>query len=78
MMVYPRSLRGDISVILNPMVRDGLIAGFRTNLYEGKPPEEVVITVTAPGPDDLDGIWHQVKRALDRLPVDVVVRVDVP
>jgi hypothetical protein len=77
-MVYPRSLRGDISVILNPMVRDGLIAGFRTNLYDRKPPEEVMVTVTAPEPDDLDGIWHQVKQALDLLPFDVVIRVDLP
>ena len=77
-MVFPKTLRGDIAQILNPMVRNGLITGFRTNLYDQEPVDEVVVTVTALAADATDGTWHRVKQALDALPVDVVVRVDLP
>ena len=77
-MVFPKRLRGDIAQILNPMVRNGLITGFRTNLYDQEPGDEVVVTVTAPETDAIDGTWHRVRQALDALPVDVVIRVDLP
>ena len=77
-MPYRAKLHGSINAILNPMVRDGAITSFRTNLYDEKPSDEVVITVTAPVADDLDGTRHRVKQALDVLPVDVVIHVDLP
>lgn len=73
----PRTLRGDIAEILNPLVRDGLIAGFRTNLYERQQQDEVVVMVTALEADDLDGAWHRVRQALDALSGDIVIHVDL-
>ncbi len=77
-MPYGRKLHGDINALLNPMVRDGLITGFRTNLQDRAPDDEIVVSVTAPKADEIDGTWDRVKQALDRLPVDVVIRVDLP
>ncbi len=77
-MAARRKLRGDINAILNPMVRDGLITGFRTNLQDRAPDDEIVVSVTAPRADEIDGTWDQVKEALEPLPVDVVIRVDLP
>ena len=73
-----RRLHGDINTILNPMVRDGLITGFRTNLQDRGADDEIVVTVTAPKADEIDGTWDRIRQALDRLPVDVVIRVDLP
>ncbi len=72
------SLRGDINAILNPMVRDGLITGFRTNLHGKGPDDELVVSVTAPKAEEIDGTWDRVRQALETLPVDVVIRVDLP
>ncbi len=77
-MPYGRKLHGDINALLNPMVRDGLITGFRTNLQDRAPDDEIVVSVTAPRADEIDGTWDRVKEALEPLPVDVVIRVDMP
>ena len=77
-MPLPKSLRGKIAEILNHLIQDGLITDFRTNIPGEQLPNEVVVTVTAPEADDLDGTWHRVKQALEHLPVDVMVRVDLP
>jgi hypothetical protein len=71
-------LHGDIDAILTPLVRDGVITGFWANLPTRTLEGEAVITVTAPRADEIDGIWDKVRQALDMLPVDVVVRVDLP
>ncbi len=73
-----RKLHGDINAILNPLVREGLITGFRTNLQDREPEDELVVSVTAPKADEIDGTWDRIKQALETLPVDVVIRVDLP
>ncbi len=77
-MAARRKLHGDINALLNPMVRDGLITGFRTNLQDREPEDELVVSVTAPKADEIDGTWDRVRQALETLPVDVVIRVDLP
>ncbi len=77
-MAARRKLHGDINALLNPMVREGLITDFRTNLQDREPEDELVVSVTAPKADEIDGTWDRVRQALDRLPVDVVIRVDLP
>ena len=42
------------------------------------PDDELVVAVTAPKAEEIDGTWDRVSQALDRLPVDVVIRVDLP
>ncbi len=76
--LYQTSLHEDINAILTPLVRDGLITGFQANHLGRKPEDEVVITVTAPTADEIDGTWDRVRQALDVLAVDVVIRVDLP
>ncbi len=73
-----RKLHGSINAILNPLVRDGLITGFQTNLQDREPEDEIVVTVTAPKADEIDGTWDRVRQALETLPIDVVIRVDLP
>ena len=73
-----RRPHGSINAILNPMVREGLITGFRTNLQGRETDDEIVVTVTAPKADEIDGTWDRVRQALETLPVDVVIRVDLP
>jgi hypothetical protein len=70
-------LQGDINALLNPMVRDGLITGFRTNLQGRGPDDELVVSVTASKADEIDGTWDRVRQALEMLPVDVMIRVDL-
>ena len=72
-----KKLHGDINAILNPMVRDGLITGFRTNLQGREPEDELVVSVTAPKAEEIDGTWDRVRQALETLPIDVVIRVDL-
>ncbi len=77
-MAARKKLHGDINALLNPIVRDGLITGFRTNLQGRGPDDELVVAVTAPKADEIDGTWDRVRQALDRPPADVVIRVDLP
>jgi hypothetical protein len=77
-MPYCAKHHGSINAILNPVVRDGRITGFRTNLQDKEPDDEIVVTVTAPKADEIDGTWDTVRQALETLPVDVVIRVDLP
>ncbi len=77
-MLARRKLHGDINAILNPLVRDGLITGFQTNLQDREPEDEIVVTVTAPKADEIDGTWDRVRQAVETLPVDVMIRVDLP
>ena len=71
-------LQGDINAILTPIVRDGLITGFRTNLQGRGPDDELVVSVTAPKAEEIDGTWDRIRQALETLPVDVVIRIDLP
>jgi hypothetical protein len=72
-----RQLRGDLVRILDGVVREGAITGFRTDHFDGAE-EEVIVTVVAREADEIDTAWQRVTQALAPLPFDVVVRVDLP
>lgn len=81
MVNHPRMLRGDIVEILNPMVREGLISGFRTNLTPNDqnvwPMPEVIVTSAS---DDLIAVQRMVEQALAAKAsgVRVTVQRDLP
>ncbi len=74
-MPYPRTLRGDLNAILNPMVRDGAIAGFSTNFFSKRSPEQMVIRIFPKG-DDPARVEREVREALAGLSVSLNVQID--
>ncbi len=77
-MPQPKKLRGDIAEALNPMVRDGTITGFSTNLYFEVPPDEIVVRVVAPCPTLLAEVRGKVETALRAVSAGIVVSVMPP
>ncbi len=75
-MPSPRTLRGDINAILNTMVRDGVIAGFSTNLFSKPPPEQPVIRIFPKEGDDPARVEREVRKALAGLNVSLDVQID--
>jgi hypothetical protein len=71
-MAVPKTLRGDICAILNPMVGNGTIGGFSTNLSE----KELVVTVKALSQAGDDDAFRMVTQALAPLGRPIVVHVD--
>lgn len=71
-------MRGQLNLIMNQLVREGVINGFRTNLGDREMQDEVVVTVTSPGADTADETWHKVHQALETLPIDILIIVDAP
>ncbi len=71
------TVRGDIAQVLNGLVRDGVITGFRTNLFDRERTGEVVVIVTAPEGEGLDGVHEKVRQALDPLSIHAAVRVEL-
>ena len=76
-MAYPRTLRGNINALLNPMVRDGVIAGFSTNLFGKPPPDQPVIRIFPKEGDDPSQVEREVREALVGLGVSLDVRIDL-
>ncbi len=70
--------RGDVAQILNGLVRDGIISGYRTNLFDRERTGEIVVTVTAPEADDVDGLQEKVSQALASLTISATVHVELP
>ncbi len=71
------SLRGDINAILNPLVADGTIKGFSTNLYEKPAPDQTVVTVLADSQREAEEACRKVSQALERLGQHVAVQAEV-
>ncbi|HEX2556142.1 MAG TPA: hypothetical protein VHL98_20780 [Microvirga sp.] len=70
---------GAINAALNGLVRDGVIAAFKTNLAEPATPFGLHVTVTAPGADDdagVEEVRRKVLAALDELGEDATVTVN--
>lgn len=66
-------VRGKVNMVLNGLVREGVIAGFRTTFGRDNEPGAPIITVTTPeggSPDDVK------LRVMDAL-ADVVIGVGV-
>ena len=75
-MTFRGSLRGDINAILNPLVADGTIKGFSTNLYEKPAPEQTVVTVLVDS-QGAEDVCRRVSLALEPLGQHIVVRAEV-
>ena len=66
-------IRGKVNVVLNGLIREGVIAGFRTNFGRDGEPGAPLITVTTPEGGSPDGVKVRVMDAL----ADVVVGIGV-
>ncbi len=76
-MTFRRTFRGDIAQILNPLVVDGTIKGFSTNLYEKPLPEQVIVTVVAGSTKEAEEVQPKVSQALASLGQHILVKVDL-
>ena len=76
-MTFRGSLRGDISAILNPLVADGTIKGFSTNLYEKPVPEQTVVTVLADSQEEAEEVCRRVSEALKPLGQHITVQAEI-
>ena len=75
-MTFRGSLRGDINAILNPLVADGTIKGFSTNLYEKPAPEQTVVTVLVDS-QEAEEVCRRVSEALKPLGQHIVVQTEI-
>ena len=75
-MTFRGSLRGDINAILNPLVADGAIKGFSTNLYEKPAPEQTVVTVLVDS-QEAEEVRRRVSQALKPLGQHIVVQAEI-
>ncbi len=71
------SLRGDINAILNPLVADGTIKGFSTNLYEKPLPEQPVVTVLVERHNEAEEVCRRVSQVLAPLGQHIAVQAEV-
>ena len=71
------SLRGDINAILNPLVADGTIKGFSTNLYERPAPDRTIVTVLADGQREAEEACRRVTQVLEPLGQHVAVQAEI-
>ena len=76
-MTFRGSLRGDINAILNPLVADGTIKGFSTNLYEKPIPDQTVVTVLVDSQEEAEEVCRRVSKALKPLGQHIIVQAEV-
>ena len=69
-----RSVRGDVNVILNKLVREGIIVGFSTN-FDTRSTAEPEVTVIAGTAMDHGRVQDAVCRALEPVPETIIVTV---
>lgn len=74
----PKKLRSEIAERLSPMVLEGAIVAFHTDLYFEIPPEEVVVHVVAPDAERLASVRRQVEALVKPLSRGIVVSVSLP
>jgi hypothetical protein len=68
-----RKIRGQVNVVLNGLIRDGVISAFRTNFGRDNEPGAPIITVTTPEGGSPDDVKAHVMDAL----ADVVIGVSL-
>ena len=71
------SLRGAINAILNPLVADGTIKGFSTNLYDKPAPDQSVVTVLVDGQQEAEEVRRRVSETLKPLGQHIVVQAEI-
>jgi hypothetical protein len=67
-------LRGDVNVILNKLVQDGIIVGFSTN-FDKRSTAQPEVTVVAGTAMDHKRVEDAVCRALEPVPETIIVTV---
>jgi F420-dependent methylenetetrahydromethanopterin dehydrogenase len=70
-----RPIRGDVNVILNGLLREGVIAGFETSFDKEAPAKRVGITVVAGTAMSPEAVEKAIRTALDRFSDQVIVTV---
>jgi hypothetical protein len=75
-MVYRGGLRGNLDVILNRMVQEDVIAGFRTNLSDLLEPKRLTVTIFPQHGEEPGAAVRRVKRALTLLGTHIDVVAD--
>ncbi len=76
-MTFRGSLRGDISAILNPLVADGTLKGFSTNLYEKPVPDQTIVTVLVDSQREAEEVCRRVSEALKPLGQPIAVHAEI-
>jgi hypothetical protein len=76
-MVFRGTLRGDISPILNPLVAEGAMKGFSTNLYEKLVPDQTIVTVLADSLREAEEACRRVAQALEPLGQYIAVQAEI-
>jgi hypothetical protein len=76
-MTFRGSLRRDISAILNPLVVNGEIKGFSTNLYEKPVPDQTVVRVLVDSQREAAEVCQRVSQALKSLGQPVIVQAEI-
>ena len=66
-------IRGKVNIVLNGMVREGVIAGFRTNFGVDSEFGAPVVTITVPEGQSRDEVKARVVEALAGVAIDIVV-----
>ena len=72
-----KTKRGDVIVVLNRLVREGVITSFRTNLFDKEAAQAPDIAVGVANTDRCDEAVQQVLQALEPLRVDLKVVADL-
>ena len=75
-MLLRGSLRGDLNALLNQLVQEERIAGFRTNLSDVPRPERPVVTLFPRLGDDPEAVLRESSEALTSCVLEVEVQVD--
>jgi hypothetical protein len=75
-MLLRGSLRGDLNALLNQLVQEERIAGFRTNLSDVPRPERPVVTLFPRLGDDPEAVMREASEALTSCGLEVEVQVD--
>jgi hypothetical protein len=71
-----RKIRGNLNIVLNRLVRDGVIADFRTNFGDEDKSGTPLVTVTAPPGQDLAAVQSLVLNALTEVAIGIDVAVE--
>ncbi len=69
-------IRGKVNVVLNQLVREGVITGFRTNFHVHDKASTPVVTVIAPSGGLLDEVRVRVMEALADVAIGINVTVE--
>jgi hypothetical protein len=69
--------RGDVIATLNKLVRDGVIASFRTDLFDKDRSDKPDVAVAVSDPANCGDTLRQVQQALQPLGMDLIVVVDL-